>query len=65
MTSQNPQEAFFGWLTRALGNALEALRGPDRDIEYLAAAIDHADLERRMRLLQRGSRAGAAIHFHS
>jgi hypothetical protein len=30
-------------------------RGTDSDEEYLAAATDLADLERRMRLLDRGS----------
>ena len=56
MNTQSPQEAFFTWLSQSLGRALEALRGPDRDLEYLACAIDHADLERRMRALRRGAR---------
>jgi hypothetical protein len=30
-------------------------RRADRDEEYLAAATDHADLERRIRVLERGS----------
>jgi hypothetical protein len=57
MNIQNPQEAFFTWLAASLGRALDALRGPDGDREYLAAATDHADLERRLRMLQRGSRS--------
>ena len=57
MHSQIPQEAFFSWLASSLGRALDAPRGPDGDHEYLAAAVDHADLERRMKVLQRGSRA--------
>ena len=55
MNTQNPQEAFFSWLGQALARAIDALRAPDRDLEFLAAAVDHADLERRMRRLQRGS----------
>jgi hypothetical protein len=54
MNTQNPQEAFFNWLGQALARALDALRAPDRDLEYLAGAVDHADLERRLRSLQRG-----------
>ena len=54
MNTQNPQEAFFSWLGQALARALDALRAPDRDLEYLAGAVDHADLERRLRSLQRG-----------
>ena len=54
MNTQNPQEAFFSWLGQALARALDALRAPDPDLVYLAAAIDHADLERRLRNLQRG-----------
>lgn len=56
MPTQNPQEAFFSWLAESLGRAIDALRGPDGDLDYLAGAVDHADLERRMRVLQRGSR---------
>lgn len=54
MNTQQPQEAFFSWLGQALSRALDTLRAPDRELEYLAAAIDHADLERRLRQLQRG-----------
>lgn len=57
MNTQNPQESFFNWLAQALGHALDALRAPNRDLEYLGAAIDHADLERRLRVLQRSSGA--------
>jgi len=55
MNTQNPQEAFFAWLGQALARAIDALRAPDRDLEFLAAAVDHADLERRMRRVQHGS----------
>ena len=54
MNTQNPQEAFFAWLGQALARAIDALRAPDRDLEFLAAAVDHADLERRMRVYERG-----------
>ena len=54
MNTHNPQEAFFSWLGQALGRAMNAVRGPDRDIEYLSRSVDHADLERRLRILQRG-----------
>ena len=57
MNSQNPQEAFFSWLGQAFARALDALRSPDPDLVYLAAAVDHADLERRLRNLQRGRSA--------
>jgi hypothetical protein len=59
MQTQNPQEAFFTWLGQALGRAIDAVRGPDGDVVYLAASVDHADLERRLRVLQRG--AGSPI----
>jgi hypothetical protein len=64
--TQNPQEAFFSWLGRSLGRALDAMRGPDRELDYLSAAVDHADLERRMRVIQRGmpSPLAALTHFH-
>ena len=55
MNTQNPQEAFVTWLVQSLGRALAALGGPDRDQQYLSGAIDHADLERRLRVLQRGT----------
>ena len=58
MNTQNPQEAFFTWLGQALARALDAVRGPDMEARYLAGSIDHADLERRMRTLQR---AGSPI----
>jgi hypothetical protein len=64
VNTQNPQEAFFAWLGQALARAIDALRAPDRDLEYLAAAIDHADLERRMRVMQRGSSATRSLHFY-
>ena len=57
MNTNNPQEAFFSWLATSLGRALHALRGRNSDHEYLAAAVDHADLERRLRALQHGSRS--------
>ena len=55
MNTQNPQEAFFSWLGQALVRALDAVRGPDTEAQYLARAVDHADLERRLRVLQRGN----------
>lgn len=55
MNTQQPQEAFFNWLGQALARALDSLRAPDPDLEYLAAAVDHADLERRLRQLRRGA----------
>jgi hypothetical protein len=66
MTTQNPQEAFFTWLAESLGRALRALRAPDRELEYLSGAVDHADLERRLRAIQRGLPAPVAglTHFH-
>ena len=54
MNTQNPQEAFFTWLGQALTRAFAAVRGPDGDVAYLSGAVDHADLERRMRVLRRG-----------
>ena len=54
MNTQNPQEAFITWLGQALTRAFAAVRGPDGEVVYLSAAVDHADLERRMRVLQRG-----------
>ena len=59
MNSQNPQEAFFTWLSQALTRAFAAVRGPDGEVVYLSGAIDHADLERRLRVLRRG--AGSPI----
>ena len=59
MNTQNPQEAFFDWLVHSLGRALAAVSGPDSRHTYLAGAVDHADLERRLRMLQRG--AGSPI----
>ena len=56
MQTPNPQEAFFSWLAESLGRAIDALRRPDGETDYLAGAVDHADLERRMRVLRRGSR---------
>ena len=55
MNTHNPQEAFFSWLGQALARAIDAVRGPDTDVQYLAGSVDHADLERRLRVLQRGS----------
>jgi len=55
MRTQNPQEAFFTWLGQALARAFDAVRGPDSDVQYLSGATDHADLERRLRALQRGA----------
>ena len=59
MSTQNTQEAFFNWLGQALARAFDAVRGPDSDVHYLTGATDHADLERRLRVLQRG--AGTAL----
>jgi hypothetical protein len=53
MNTQNPQEAFFSWLGQALGRAIAAVRGPDGGPVYLSGSVDHADLERRLRTLQR------------
>ena len=55
MSTHNPQEAFFSWLGQALARAIDAVRGPDSEVQYLAGAVDHADLERRLRVLQRSS----------
>jgi hypothetical protein len=55
MNTQNPQEAFFTWLGQALGRAINAVRSPDVEVQYLSGAVDHADLERRLRVLQRAS----------
>ena len=57
MNTQNPQEAFFTWLGQALARAIDAVRGPAREVQYLSGAVDHADLERRLRVLQHGSRS--------
>ena len=35
MSTQNPQEAFFGWLVESLGRALAALSAPDSEQRYL------------------------------
>jgi hypothetical protein len=58
MNTHNPQEAFFNWLGQALGRAIDAVRGPDGGVAYLSGSVDHADLERRLRTLQR---AGSPI----
>lgn len=50
------------------GGIVEKLRGwwtgKDSDQEYLAAATDLADLERRMRLLDRGSGGNVFVTFN-
>ncbi len=40
------------------------LRAADPAAEYLSAAVDLADLERRLRLIERGSRAPVFITFN-
>ena len=52
MDTQNPQEAFFTCLGQTLARAMAAVRGPDGGVEYLSRSVDHADLERRLRVLQ-------------
>ena len=53
MNTQNPQEAFFTWLVQSLDRALAALSDPASERRFLESAVDHADLERRLRALQR------------
>ena len=48
---------FAAWLQRWL-------RPLDRDEQYLAAATDPADLERRLRVLDRGSRGPQFVTFN-
>jgi hypothetical protein len=43
---------------------LSWLRAADPHAVYLAAAADLADLERRLRLLERGSRAPLFVTFN-
>jgi hypothetical protein len=50
----NPQEEFHSWLAGSLARALRAFASPERDLECLAHAVDHADLEWRVRLIERG-----------
>ena len=57
MNTQNPQEAFFAWLVQSVARALAAVSGPGPEQRFLAGASDHADLERRLRALQRGARS--------
>ena len=45
----------FPWLQRALAGSL-----PDAEQAYLAAALDHQDLERRLRVLD--CRHGSVLH---
>ena len=52
MPADNPQEAFHTWLAESLRNAWRALTEEPRDA-YLRGAVDHADLERRMRVYER------------
>ena len=53
MPAENPQEAFHTWLAESLRNAWRLLtEEPLRDA-YLHGAIDHADLERRLRVYER------------
>jgi hypothetical protein len=40
------------------------LRPVDRDEQYLAAATDHADLERRMRAIERGTAGPPFVTFN-
>jgi hypothetical protein len=40
------------------------LRPVDRDEEYLAAAVNHADLERRIRILERGAGGPQFVTFN-
>jgi len=53
MTSQFPQLAFSEWLRRNVENLVAGLRR-DATESYLASAVDHADLERRQRVIQYG-----------
>ena len=53
MHQDQPQEAFHAWLAQSLANALNAIFRPERAYPYLEGATDHADLERRMRVLDR------------
>ena len=52
MPAESPQEAFHQWLAESLRNAWRALTDEPRDA-YLGGAVDHADLERRMRVYER------------
>ena len=52
MPAENPQEAFHLWLAESLRSAWRALTDEPRDA-YLSGAVDHADLERRMRVYER------------
>ena len=63
MSTQNPQEAFFSWLGQALARAIDAVRGPDGGVAYLSGSVDHADLERRMRTLQRSGSPISQLTF--
>jgi hypothetical protein len=48
---------------KALRAALRALRRNEH-LDYLAAAIDHADLERRLRAIERGARRPHFVTFN-
>jgi hypothetical protein len=51
-TPDDPQAAFHAWLRSTLQRLLDALRHDERDA-FLARAVDHADLERRLRVQDR------------
>ena len=55
MHQDQPQEAFHAWLAESFANAWKAIFQPERAYPYLEGAADHADLERRMRVLDRRS----------
>lgn len=55
MNCPTPQEAFHGWLRDALLAAMRSLRAPERHRDFLDRSTDHADLERRMRAIERGA----------
>lgn len=56
-------ETYAGALWRLVLKALRALRDNEH-LDYLAAATDHADLERRIRALERGMRRTHYITFN-
>jgi len=55
MDHPTPQAAFHDWLHEALAAAMRSFRAPDRARGFLDRAVDHADLERRLRAIERGA----------
>ena len=49
-----PQVAFHDWLRDALASLARWARRDDERDGFLARSVDHADLERRLRVQERG-----------